>query len=414
MHNSFEFNVLYVQYRWTYMRTFERTHPWISFRLALQKAGPDLWMLLGEAASKCEHIAGVPLRPALAQSLHRLYLAKGVLATTAIEGNTLTEQEVLRHLEGKLRLPPSKEYLAQEVDNVVEACKQIGDEARAGNLALTPETIKRFNRQVLKNLTVEEDVVPGSFRNHSVLVGNVYRGAPAVDCDLLLERMCDWLNGPDFQAVDGMEIVYALIKAVVAHVYLAWIHPFGDGNGRTARLVEFQILMAAGVPTPAAHLLSNHYNHTRLEYYRQLDQASKAGGDLVPFLQYATQGFVDGLGEQLEVIREQQWDVAWRSYLHERFRDHKGAAEKRQRDLVLDLSLGRDPVPINKLKELTPRLAREYAGKSSKTLQRDLQMLETLDLVERTPEGVRANRELILAFLPWRKKVEKVESKKKK
>ena len=172
--------------------------------------------------------------------------------------------------------------------------------------------------------------------------------------------------------------------------------------------------MAAGVPTPAAHLLSNHYNHTRLEYYRQLDQASKSGGDLVPFLQYATQGFVDGLGEQLEVIREQQWDVAWRSYLHERFRDHKGAAEKRQRDLVLDLSLGHDPVPINKVKELTPRLAREYAGKSSKTLQRDLQMLETLDLVERTPEGVRANRELILAFLPWRKQMEKVESKKKK
>ena len=222
------------------MRTFERTHPWISFRLALQKAGPHLWMLLGEAASKCEHIAGVPLRPALAQSLHRLYLAKGVLATTAIEGNTLTEQEVLRHLEGKLRLPPSKEYLVQEVDNVVEACKQIGDEARAGNLALTPETIKRFNRQVLKNLTVEEDVVPGSFRNHSVLVGNVYRGAPAVDCDLLLERMCDWLNGPDFQAAAGMEIVYALIKAVVAHVYLAWIHPFGDAMAAPPGSLSFK------------------------------------------------------------------------------------------------------------------------------------------------------------------------------
>ena len=84
------------------MRTFERTYPWISFRLNLREAGPRLWLSLGEAASKCEHIAGVPLRPATAQTLHRLFLAKGVLATTAIEGNTLTEKEVLARLDGKL------------------------------------------------------------------------------------------------------------------------------------------------------------------------------------------------------------------------------------------------------------------------------------------------------------------------
>lgn len=58
--------------------------------------------------------------------------------------------------------------------------------------------------------------------------------------------------------------MYAIFKAVVAHLYLAWIHPVGDGNGRTARLVEFQILLSSGVPSPAAHLLSNHYNQTRL------------------------------------------------------------------------------------------------------------------------------------------------------
>jgi hypothetical protein len=103
------------------MRTFERTHSWITFHIDLRHAGPSLWMLLGEAASKCEHIAGVPLRPSVAQSLHQLYLAKGALATTAIEGNTLTEKEVLAHLQGKLKLPPSKEYLAREVDNIVAA-----------------------------------------------------------------------------------------------------------------------------------------------------------------------------------------------------------------------------------------------------------------------------------------------------
>jgi hypothetical protein len=122
------------------------------------------------------------------------------------------------------------------------------------------------------------------------------------------------------------------------------------------------------------------------------------------FIQYAVQGFVDGLREQLQTIREQQWDVAWRSYVHNKFRDRTDPAATRQRDLVLDLSQSSKPVSPTKIPELSPRLAKAYATKSSKTLQRDLVELENaLELIKRTPEGVLAKRELILAFLPWRK-----------
>ena len=200
-----------------------------------------------------------------------------------------------------------------------------------------------------------------------------------------------------------MELVYAIVKAVVAHLYFAWIHPFGNGNGRTARLIEFQILLAAGVPTPTAHLLSNHYNHTRAEYYRQLDRASKSGGDILPFVEYAAQGFVEGLREQLKVIGEQQWDVTWQNYVHDIFREKNSPAETRQRRLALDLGEAKAAVLVGKIPELTPRQAKAYATKTSKTLQRDLGALEKLGLVERTAAGVRAKREVILAFLPWRK-----------
>jgi Fic family protein len=386
------------------MRTFEQTHPWISFRIDLRKASPRLWMLLGEAASKCEHIAGVPLRPATAEALHKLYLAKGALATTAIEGNTLTEKEVLRHLEGKLRLPPSKEYLAQEVDNIVAACNHISEALRRGDDSLTPDRICQFNSWVLDKLPPEGKEAPGKLRDYSVLVGNVYRGAPAEDCACLLDRFCEWLGSKDFQPEPGMGTVYAIVKAVTAHLYFAWIHPFGNGNGRTARLIELQILLAAGVPTPAAHLLSDHYNLTRAEYYRQLDRASKSGGDILPFIEYATQGFVDGLREQLNVIRDQQWDVTWQNYVHDVFRNKDSAADARQRWLALDLGETTGTVAAGKIRELTPRLAKAYATKTPKTLQRDLLALETMGLIERAVEGIRAKREVILAFLPWRKK----------
>jgi Fic family protein len=390
------------------MTTYEATHPWISFRINMVGAKPTLWMLLGEAASKCEHIAGVPLQPETAKRLHQLYLAKGAAATTAIEGNTLTEDEVLKRIEGKLELPPSKEYLGQEVDNIVNACNQIVKELAEGQGVLTLERVKDFNRQVLNGLTLDKDVVPGEIRTYSVLVGNVYRGAPATDCEPLLRRLCEWLAGPDFQVPDnlnhvGIETIYAILKAIVAHVYLAWIHPFGDGNGRTARLVEYALLVAAGVPQPACHLLSNHYNQTRSRYYQQLDHASKSGGDLLPFIEYAVQGFVDGLREQLNAVRAQQWTVSWVNYVHDIFRDKESTTHRRQRHLLLDLSLETGFVPVAKAGEVTPRVAKDYASRTSRTLFRDLRELEHLGLIERTSQGVRARREIILAFLPWRK-----------
>ena len=51
---------------------------------------------------------------------------------------------------------------------------------------------------MLANLELEEGIFPGQFRTYSVVVGNVYRGAPAEDCEYLLDKTCDWLNGPEF------------------------------------------------------------------------------------------------------------------------------------------------------------------------------------------------------------------------
>ena len=380
-------------------REYRRTHPWISFGVDLGRAPYRLWMLLGEAWSKCEHIAGVPLRPSTAESLHVLFLAKGARATTAIEGNTLSEEEVSKLVRGTLELPPSKEYLGKEVDNILGVCNEILLDLSAGRTpAITPQRVKELNLRVLDGLALESGVNPGEVRTHSVGVAR-YRGAPAQDCEYLLAKLCDWLNGDDF-APDRLGPGAPILKAIVTHLYLAWIHPFGDGNGRTARLLEYQILVGLGVPSPAAHLLSNHYNETRSEYYRQLDRASRAERGPVEFMLYALQGFVDGLHVQIDLIRYQQWQVAWENYVHGVFRDRNSAADTRRRHLVLDLSQVDAPVALSELRVLTPRLAAAYAGRTGKTLTRDINALERLGLVERTSEGIVANKGVILAFLP--------------
>jgi Fic family protein len=371
----------------------------------LDRAPADLWLLLGEAVSKCEHLAGVPLKPALHESFNQLFLAKGALATTAIEGNTLTEEQVLQHIRGTLRLQPSKEYLAREVDNIIQVANEIWRDEAGRYKDLSPQLVREFNRRVLEGLMLEVHVVPGQLRTYPVGVG-AYRAAPEADCDYLLDRLCAWLNEEPPTPTTERRMAHAIVRAVLAHLYLAWIHPFGDGNGRTARLMEFQILVQAGVPMPSAHLLSNHYNSVRTEYYRQLERASATKGGVLHFLLFAIRGFVDGLREQIALVREQQLAAAWRDYINEIFESHRSKSDLRRMHLVLDLSAAPGPVPRSRLQEVSPRTARAYAGRTGKTLTRDVNWLEAQGLVVATPAGYRANRDRMLAFLPWRKQQE--------
>jgi len=387
------------------MRKYESTHPWIKFSCDLSKADTKLWILLGEAASKCEHLSLVPLRSDTAERIHRIYLAKGIAATTAIEGNTLSEEQVLEAVEGKLKVAPSLEYQKQEVENIIDAFNAILHGVKTNTLSqISSSLICDYNRVALKNLELEEDIVSGVLRTHQVVVGRVYRGAHAEDCQYLLDRLCDWLNGSDFHPPNAWppcgKIVFGILKSIIAHIYLAWIHPFGDGNGRTARLLELHILLAAGIPSPAAHLLSNHYNLTRPEYYRQLDSASKSGGDILPFINYAVSGFVEGLHKQLEEIWEQQWHIVWENYINEFFGEAESAFRKRQQKLALAIGRVDGWLETAGIPDISISIAREYFGKTQKTIKRDVEYLREQGIIEVESNKIRANRQLVSAFLP--------------
>jgi len=384
------------------MRTYEKTHEFIKFSLDLRNAPAALWITLGECQSKCGDISSINLPPDIAKNIQNLYQAKGLLATLAIEGNTLTEQEVLQHLDNKLEITPSRAYLVQELDNICAGHRYILEnmgEIRAGKLALNPDLVKKLNELILAGLSLEEGVVPGRVRQHEKQVIH-YRPAPASDCEFLLERLCDWINRKTFTAPPGMAVVYGLIKAVVTHLYLAWIHPFADGNGRTARLLELLVLLSAGVPLPAAQLLTVHYHLTRSEYFRQLDQSSRSGGEVEPFLLYAAQGFRDGLATLLERIHQDQAQALWQAHVLQTFQTQTGPAAERQRRLILALSEADRPVPLAELPDLSPFLAKAYAARSMKTLARDVQALIQMGLAEKGEAGIRARREILAAFRP--------------
>jgi len=384
----------------TTKRKYQETHPWIIFSFDARLLNHKIWLLLGEAQSKFEHIKGAPLLPNTIQNMLLVYLAKGALATTAIEGNTLTEKEVEKRIQGGLNLPPSKEYLGQEIDNIVAAYNLIGRRLLDSEFSdkLSVEQIKEYNRLVLKDLPLSEDVIPGELRTYSVGIAG-YRGAPPEDCEYLLDKYVTWLND-EFTFPTEQRVIYGILKAIIAHLYFVWIHPFGDGNGRTARLIEFQILLSVGAPQIAAHLLSNHYNQTRTEYYRNLEITSKSGGDVSGFILYALQGFVDGLRDEITYIQGQQIIVHWINHIHNSFRGKHSKADERKKELMLEISkIGPKEYTIEEIHYGTARIAEMYANLSVRTMSRDIDELMEMKLLNKEQEKYSCNLASLTAYM---------------
>lgn len=379
------------------------SHPWINFSFRAQhQVLPHHWALLGECASKIQHIIGTPLMPRVAESMSKTYMSRGILGTAAIEGNTLSQEQVQMHLEGTLQLPPSQQYLADEINNLQAALDRVAETiSEPTRTELTEAEIKEFNRLILQGLPSKPGVTPGVYAEAQHGVAN-YRAPSPTNIRKLMPCFIEWINESEWKSEFSSPFVVPILRAILAHLYLAWIHPFGDGNGRTARMVELDLLVRAGIPAISCHLLSTHYNKTRTEYYRVLAATSATKkGDPSIFIGYALQGFVDGLRQQIEEVKIQHREIVWRDYVHDRFRDFEETAKYvRLRKIAMDLAQHKEPVPKTRFRKLSARVEAAYDGRTIKTVSRDVKELTRLGLIRRTGNGYVAAIEQLNAFLP--------------
>ena len=377
-------------------------HKHISFRKDWEIDNECAYML-GECDAYVSALTDIPLKPEYRDKMLRISLIKGAQATTAIEGNTLSQEEIEKLDEG-WKLPPSKEYLEIEVKNILGAFNELLREIVVNGTVriVTPDLIKEFHKMIGQNLGAHFDAIPGKFRDDNRVVGTYlapdYNFVPE-----LIDKLCEWLKR-EFHYSDGQNFHTSVLQAIITHVYIEWIHPFGDGNGRTGRLLEFYVLLRTGLPNIVSHILSNFYNQTRQEYYRQLDQARKKS-NLTGFLKYAVQGFRDGLRENLSVIQESQFIIFWQNYIYEAFSDikyTKREAFKRKRDLILDMPINQE-FDVDQIIDLTPGVARKYANVNRATVLRDLKELQNLNLLSKVGRKYTANTKILKAMMPSKK-----------
>ncbi|MDE2857122.1 MAG: Fic family protein [Chloroflexota bacterium] len=369
--------------------------------------------MLGEIHAKIECIQQMPIDPTERDRLRTLYLARAVHGSTAIEGNTLSEADVLHLLVEPTQSPQPKDYNEQEVRNVIAAINEVVQELSSGDASFSVEKLNRYHSIVMRNISSQncDEHEIGAIRQRGVVVGR-YGAAPAHECPHLLGKLCDWLNEPAYTPsghVQRYNIAWRVVKAIIAHMYFEWIHPYCDGNGRLGRLIEFKILYSAGIPDIACHLFSNFYNKQRTEYVGLLqdshgdfiDGAYPAEANIRRFVEFALEGFLGELDKQRLEVHNSQITVIWHEFIHSRFPKRLTNTQQRRKQLALDLTHPRfqnNSAQIHEIRELSPALAVAYSSKTDRTIRNDLNALVDMQLLQRDVSGFKPNIHILMGF----------------
>ncbi|WP_202708930.1 Fic family protein [Sporosalibacterium faouarense] len=226
-----------------------------------------------------------PLPNHTLKSLRENFLLTWTYNSNAIEGNTLTLSETKVVLEDGITIGGKtlKEHL--EVINHKEAILYVEDLVKEDDI-LTEWQVKSIHRLILKGI---DDSYAGTYRKEKVIISGAEHIPP--EPFLLKEEMetlLDWYNNES-------KDLHAVERAAKLHTDFVKIHPFIDGNGRTARLLLNLELMKAGYP------LAIIRNEDRAKYYSALDKAHITG-DYREFIELVIQALNRSLDLYLKVI----------------------------------------------------------------------------------------------------------------
>jgi cell filamentation protein, protein adenylyltransferase len=334
-----------------------------------------------EAQILYETIKDLPILPQLATSLEQELIQRSIHGTAAIEGNPLTEDRVSEIIAGT-DLMDGKERAEQEILNLKAAyafVKELKDPV--GHLELTETFISDVHRLITLGIDIELNN-PGVYRNHKVQVGDRSHGgvyAPPKclpDIKNLMTVFCEWINSEELVEL------YPPIRAALAHYYLGLVHPFGDGNGRTVRIIEAVMMRASGIKYVPI-MLSNYYYRNMDEYFSTFSKTIKSkDNDVTPFLRFALNGFIASLRELKEKIIFYIRKFSLRDY-YEYLKNEK-LITRRQHDLLIILLETQGTFSLNDLFTNMPFKVL-YRNVSERTARRDLTKLSStlLNNVER-------------------------------
>lgn len=251
--------------------------------------------LLTKISTARELILNSPLIPKWEVTIRSEAIIHSAHSSTSIEGNRLSLEQVNDLAVGREVMASRKDK--QEVLNYLNVLENLGE--LTDGKTITEQNTLNIHKLLTKD-TLENSADCGVYRNRYVVVANrftrevIFRPPSNEDVSRLMKELIGWLNSLEAKELDPV------IEAGIAHYEFVRIHPFIDGNGRTARVLASLILFLRGFDIKQFFCLDDYYDSDRQAYYKILQSVNQKTLDLTQWLEY----FTEGVNVSINAVKE--------------------------------------------------------------------------------------------------------------
>ncbi|MDQ7839362.1 MAG: Fic family protein [Thermodesulfobacteriota bacterium] len=287
--------------------------------------------------------------------------------STHIEGTAITFSQAQDILSGKKVKGVSRDD-ERELLNYKKAMDFIS--RYLGKDDPVSEGLVRELHKILVRGVRGSEAQPGNYRKIQNYVANsrtkeiIYTPPAPLELPHLMREFVDWIN-------DNIEEVSPILTAGIAQFQFVHIHPFVDGNGRTARLLSTLILYKTGYDFKRLFTISEYYDKDRPAYYNAIQSVRKNKMDMTVWLEY----FVDGLRSQMKEIQSKGKRIISADKVVKQFED-KGLNDRQAK--IIRYLVVNDQIDNEQCQKLCDTLKR--------TATRDLTALVEKNIIERLGE----------------------------
>ncbi len=249
-----------------------------------------------------ERISGLPLNPTVLASLRETAKLYTTHYSTMIEGNRLSQEEVNEVITLNEHFP-GRERDEHEVKGYYAALNQLESYAQQKQ-PISEQIIQTLHALVVSNGKARVKPTPYRDGQNVIREGNsgaiIYMPPEAKDVPQLMRELVDWINASN--------ALPCPIVAAIAHYQFATIHPYYDGNGRTARLLTTLILHLGGYGLKGLYSLEEYYARNLQAYYHAISigpshnyYLGREESDITPWIAY----FIHGMAVAFDRVVQQ-------------------------------------------------------------------------------------------------------------
>ena len=347
---------------------------WISYDMGV------LIELLIDAKAAVQSLKTVPFQKDWVQKLQSIQLKREVAGTSRIEGADFTENELEAALaENPEELFTRSQKQARAAKNTYLWIANLEDER-----PIDKDLIFAVHRRIVTGAD-DDHCPPGVLRDKDK---NVIFGIPShsgaeggTECEEMFNRLVQ-ASQREFKDHD------LLIQALALHYHFAAIHPFLDGNGRTARALEALMLQRVGLRDSSFLAMSNYYYDEKVDYLNAFTQARTDGHDLTPFLAFGLRGITKQCRRLFDEINKNVSKALYRNLMFDLFNRLQTARKRiiaRRQLEILKVLLDRDAIEVNELIAMTKGIYSSLKNPST-ALARDVNQLVYLGAIHVTKE----------------------------